>query len=322
MQVYPIKFDPIFKDRIWGGGKLRQVLKKQVEGDSVGESWEISGVPGDESIVVNGPYKGRTLTSLLQEFSEALLGSQIVRQRGPDFPVLIKFLDAREDLSIQLHPDDALAKKRHNSPGKTEMWYIMDADPGARLIVGFKEAVSRETYEEAIDSGTLTDLLHYREVKPGEAFFIESGTVHAIGGGILLAEIQQTSDVTYRVYDFERTDAEGNQRELHTDLALEAMDFGPNDSFVLDYDKFSNRVNKVAECPYFKTYYLNLDSPLVRDFGPQNAFRILICISGQAEVRCGNRTELLRKGETILIPAAAPDLTLISDSCELLEVTL
>ena len=322
MEIYPLKFDPIFKERIWGGNKLQQVLGKKTRGNSVGESWEVSGVPGDDSVICNGIYAGRTLSSLIAEFPEDILGREGLRRFGRDFPILIKFIDAKEDLSIQLHPNDALARKRHDAPGKTEMWYILDAEPGAKLIVGFEGEVKREVYQDALQSGTITDLLHHREVHPGEAYFIEAGTIHAIGGGVLLAEIQQSSDVTYRVYDYERIDDDGKQRELHTDLALDALDFKPNKSFFLDYAKSPNQMNTVAECPYFTTHYLKLNGSLERDLESRATFRILICVSGQAEVRTGAWTESIRQGETLLIPAASEDLRLTSTSCELLEVSL
>ena len=209
MELYPLKFTPILKERLWGGNKLATVLEKPTEGDRIGESWELSGVPGDISVVANGHYRGRTLKDLIAAYSRSLLGDRVLDLFGTDFPILVKFIDAREDLSIQLHPGDELARKRHGSFGKTEMWFVMEADPGSELIIGFNRDVSREEYQNALQAGRLLELLNYEPVGEGDTFFINSGKIHAIGGGILLAEIQQSSDVTYRVYDFDRDGSTG-----------------------------------------------------------------------------------------------------------------
>lgn len=320
MEIYPLKFQPVYKERLWGGNKLRTVLEKEVDGDTVGESWELSGVPGDATTLVNGPYAGKTLPELIGEFPEEVLGDEVLERFGKEFPILIKFIDARLDLSIQLHPGDELARTRHNSFGKTEMWYIMDADPGAELIVGFREDVSRERYQQALDRGTLTDLLHYQPVSPGDAFFINSGKIHAIGGGILLAEIQQSSDVTYRVYDFNRRDTHGNLRELHTDLALDAIDYKRREDFVLDYSKNPNTANRLARSPYFNTDFLKLD----RDRDLQldgKSFSIFMCLSGTATLEAGGVAEKFGKGETLMLPAACREALLKTSGCEILHVT-
>lgn len=322
MQVYPIKFNPIFKERLWGGQKLGSVLGKSIEGDRVGESWELSGVPGDVSVVTNGPYAGTSLQELAEAHPEALLGKEVHRRFGTAFPILIKFIDAREDLSIQLHPGDQLAQKRHGSPGKTEMWYIMDADPGAELIIGFNRDVTREEYQEALEGGNLLSLLHYEGVQPSDTFFIHSGKIHAIGGGILLAEIQQSSDVTYRVYDFDRRDPEGNPRELHTDMALEAMDYKRRDDFRISYPKEPNLENPMVKSPYFTTSYLELTQPTERPPSGPDSFAAYICVEGKAEFRCEGHRESLLRGETLLIPAAAGPLRIDTTGCRLLQVTV
>ena len=322
MEIYPLRFKPIFKERLWGGEKLRTVLGKPLVGSQIGESWEVSGVPGDVSVVAEGPLAGRSLTDLIDHDAEALLGRRVLERFGAEFPILIKFIDAQQDLSIQLHPDDRLARARHGSFGKTEMWYIMDADPGARLIVGFERDVSREEYEEALAAGRLTDLLHYQEVRPGDGIFIPAGKIHAIGAGVMLAEIQQSSDVTYRVYDFDRRDASGQLRELHTDLALDAMDFRCRDDFNIRYDRHADRPSTMAETPYFTTRYLRLTHPLEVDLREREAFTIYICVSGRARLRMGATRAGLETGQTLLIPAAAPQVQLETDGCELLEVTL
>lgn len=322
MNLYPLRFKPIFKARLWGGSKLRTVLGKPAIGSEIGESWEISGVPGDESVVADGPYAGQGLPELIAAYPEALLGRRVLERFGTEFPMLIKFIDAKQDLSIQLHPDDRLARARHNSFGKTEMWYIMDADPGARLIVGFERDVTRAEYQEALADGRLTDLLHYREVKPGDGIFIPAGKIHAIGAGVMLAEIQQSSDVTYRVYDFDRRDAAGKLRELHTDLALDAMDYKRRDDFILAYERKPDRPAVMAQTPYFTTNYLKLTHPYETALGKREAFTIYLCVSGEARVCLGDASATLKTGETLLIPAAADRLVLETTGCELLEVTL
>ena len=320
MELYPLKFQPIFKERLWGGNKLRTVLEKEADGDTVGESWELSGVPGDATTLVNGPYAGKTLPELIGEFPGEVLGNEVLERFGEEFPILIKFIDARLDLSIQLHPGDELARTRHNSFGKTEMWYILDADPGAELIVGFREDVSRERYQQALEGGTLTDLLHYQSVSTGDAFFINSGKIHAIGGGILLAEIQQSSDVTYRVYDFNRRDAQGKLRELHTDLALDAIDYRRRDDFVLDYSRQPNTSNSLARSPYFNTDYLKLDRDRDLQFDGKS-FTVFMCLSGTATLVAGGVAEEFRAGETLMLPAAVHKARLATNGCELLQVT-
>ena len=322
MELYPIKFTPILKDRLWGGHKLGTVLGKPIAGDRVGESWELSGVPGDVSNVANGPYSGRTLEDLIDNFPETLLGVQVLDRFGTDFPILIKFIDAREDLSIQLHPGYELALERHNSFGKTEMWYVMDAEPGSELIIGFNRDVSRQEYQKALNSGELLELLHCEPVGEGDTFFINSGKIHAIGGGILLAEIQQSSDVTYRVYDFDRRDAEGNPRELHTDLALDAMDYAQRDDFRVAYSRERNIPNAMVDSVYFKTSYLELDTTLTREFETRGSFRAYVCVGGSASLELGSYSVSIGKGETALLPAAAHELRIVTEDCKLLEVTL
>ena len=224
-ELYPLKFKPILKERIWGGSKLSTVLGKTISNDLTGESWEISAVKGDVSIVANGPLSGMSLQDLINKYQESLLGVHIYRKFGKEFPILIKYIDAKQDLSIQLHPNDELARARHDSFGKNEMWYIMDADPGSELIIGFNKDVDPVEYKASLENNKLTELMNYVPVNDGDTFFIHTGKVHAIGAGILLAEIQQTSDVTYRIFDFNRRDKEGNLRDLHTEMALEAIDY-------------------------------------------------------------------------------------------------
>ena len=246
LSLYPFKFQPILKERLWGGTKLETVLGKSLDSDIIGESWELSGVSGDVSVVANGNLAGKSLQEIIESYKEDLLGKAVYERFGNDFPILIKFIDAKQDLSIQVHPNDELAKARYNSFGKTEMWYVMDADPDAKLIVGFNKSVNKEEYQKHLNNKTLTEILYYEPVKEGSTFFINTGKVHAIGAGTLLAEIQQTSDITYRVYDFDRKDKNGNLRELHTELALDAIDYEKKDDFKVSYSKNENQINKMV----------------------------------------------------------------------------
>ena len=322
MQLYPLKFEPILKERLWGGTKLKDVFDKTIPSDITGESWELSAVPGDVSQVANGTLKGRSLQFLIDTYQADLLGHSVLERFGNEFPILIKFIDAKQDLSIQLHPNDELAKLRHDSFGKTEMWYIMDADPGAELIVGFNKDVEKLEYKESLEKNDLLALLNYEKVQEGDTFFINTGKIHAIGAGVLLAEIQQTSDVTYRVFDFNRKDKNGNLRELHTDLALDAIDYRKKDDFKVSYSKEKNTSNVMVDCPYFKTNALILDSSYQQDLALRDSFTILMCVKGNAMVQNEFGTVDVKKGETVLIPAISKQLTITTDNVHLLEVTI
>ena len=322
MNLYPLKFYPILKERLWGGTKLKEVLGKSINSDITGESWELSGVSGDVSIVANGELEGTSLQDLILKYPEDMLGKSVIERFGTEFPILIKFIDAKQDLSIQLHPNDELAKKRHNSFGKTEMWYVMDADPGAELIVGFNRPVTKEEYIKSMEGNNLLDLLNYEKVGEGDTFFINTGKIHAIGTGVLLAEIQQTSDITYRVFDFNRRDKDGNFRELHTELALDAIDYEKKDDFKISYLQERNTVNPMVSCPYFKTNFLDLGTSMELDIGRRNSFTIYICVAGSATVSNGFGEADLQKGETVLIPARSKNLHISTRNVKLLEVTI
>jgi len=317
MKLYPLQFEPILKERIWGGQKLKTILNKPIISDITGESWELSTVEGDVSIVANGEYKGKSLTELIDDNPNEILGTKVYERFGKQFPLLFKYLDAREDLSIQVHPNDELAKKRHNSFGKTEMWYVMQADKDARIIVGFKENSNANDYLENLKNKTLLSILDSVKVEQGDVFFLETGTVHAIGAGLVIAEIQQTSDITYRLYDFDRVDAAGNQRELHVDLALEAINYNKVDTHK-KYDRKPNQSNAVVDCPYFTTNFLPLDGEISVDkIG--NTFTAYMCVDGSFELECeGTKFEYI-KGDTILIPAALKTFVL-SGKASILEI--
>lgn len=317
--LYPIKFNPILKSRIWGGEKLKSLPNKDSKLRNIGESWEISDVQGDISVVCNGPLEGSTLRSLLQSLKADLIGEKNYSIFGDNFPLLIKFIDAREDLSIQLHPNNELAAKRHNSFGKTEMWYVMQADINANLIVGFNQKVTRENYLKHLENKTLTGILNFDKVSAGDTYFIEVGRVHAIGAGVMLAEIQQTSDITYRVYDWDRVDDQGNSRELHNDLAIDAIDFEMKDNFRVSYSKSENQSNTMVSCPYFTTNFLPVNGSIDKH-NDKDSFIIYLCVEGQVEISTGNFSEGLKMGETVLLPAAVKTWQITGKNAKLLEV--
>jgi mannose-6-phosphate isomerase len=322
MALYPLKFEPILKERLWGGTKLKTVLGKSISSEITGESWELSGVAGDVSVISNGKLAGTSLGQLIDAQAEALLGKGVVARFGKEFPILIKFIDAKQDLSIQLHPNDALAKERHGSFGKTEMWYIMDADPGSKLIVGFNKDVAKEEYSSHLQEDRLPELLNYEQVEPGDTFFINTGKIHAIGAGVLLAEIQQTSDVTYRVFDFNRKDKLGNLRELHTELAMDAIDYKKKDDFKVAYDHAPDKVNPMVACPYFKTSFMYLTKDFDQTLSQRDSFTIYMCVEGRASIANEHGSVTLVKGETTLIPASSKRVHIKTTGAKLLEVSI
>ncbi|MDR0834442.1 MAG: class I mannose-6-phosphate isomerase [Candidatus Symbiothrix sp.] len=300
--MYPLKFEPILKPIIWGGNQIA-AFKNLPATDGIGESWEISGVPGDVSVVSNGPLKGQSLTGLLEKNGEKLLGKAVYERFGTTFPLLIKFIDARTPLSIQVHPNDELAEKRHHSFGKTEMWYVVKADDGASLYSGFRKPVDVEKYVRSLADDTFTDYLQQHEVEAGDVFFLPAGRVHAIGAGCFMAEIQQTSNITYRIYDYNRTDANGNPRELHTDLAKDAIDY-----------RLTSPKKDVLPitCPYFTTDIIEIchcgldpqtpHTTLTRSHN--DTFVIYIGIKGKLTLTDASGISVtLQQGETVLVPA-------------------
>lgn len=322
MNIYPLKFKPLSKYRIWGGKKLNTVLNKDFKGDQIGESWEISDVEGDQTQVINGPLGGRTLKSLIQEFGADFLGKSVYERFGTDFPLLIKFIDAKTPLSIQVHPHDEVAKERHNSFGKNEMWYIMDADPEAEIIVGFNKKLTPESYLSYLENGKVLDVLNKEYIKAGDAYYIPTGRVHAIGEGVLLAEIQQTSDITYRIYDYERVEeSTGKTRDLHNDLALDVLDFTVYEQYKTKYTKQKNKVNTLIHTPYFKSNIIKISHNIQRDYTAIDSFVIYICTAGKLELMVDNDVYSLKKGETIVLPAAIKNIELVpGQTAEILEV--
>jgi mannose-6-phosphate isomerase len=307
-ELYPLQFVPILKERIWGGEKLKTILHKPIESKITGESWEIATVEGDISIIANGELQGKSLTAIIDDCPNEILGTAVYKKFGKQFPLLFKYLDAREDLSIQVHPNDALAKIRHNSFGKTEMWYIMQADENARIIVGFKEKSNANEYLENLKNNNLLSILDDVKVKTGDVFFLETGTVHAIGAGLVVAEIQQTSDITYRLYDFDRVDAQGKTRELHVDLALEAINYNKVDTYKT-YEKVSNESNVIVDCPYFTTNFIPLNGAIAVGKSGET-FTVYMCVEGHFEIEYNASKFSYKKGDTVLIPAAMKNFSL------------
>ena len=320
MLNYPIKFKPILKDKIWGGSKLRTILKKDTKSNHTGESWEISEVEKSVSIVSNGPLKGNSLTTILSHYKGLLVGKSNYEKFGEKFPLLIKFIDAKTELSVQLHPNDQLAKQRHNSLGKTEMWYIMQADEDAKINIGFNKYVTEADYIKHLDEGKIPEILNFETVQKGDSFFIKTGKVHAIGAGVLLAEIQQTSDITYRIYDWDREDHNGNRRELHTALAIDAIDFNHSNDFKIDYNKTINSSSEISSCKYFTTNFLPVEGELTKDYSNLDSFVIYMCVSGAADITVEGNTETIAMGQTVLIPARNNKVEISATHCELLEI--
>ena len=318
-QLYPLKFRPIIKETVWGGKKLREVLGKDAS-DKAGESWEISGVEGNISVVENGFLAGNNLQELVEIYMGDLVGDHLYERFGMEFPLLIKFIDASDYLSIQVHPDDAVARERHNSYGKTEMWYVIDSEDG-ELIAGFNRELDREKYLEHIKGGTLREIMNREKVAPGDIYFMPAGRVHAIGAGVMLAEIQQTSDVTYRIYDWDRVGLDGKPREMHTDLALDVIDFRYHSKYRTDYQPVNNGTVTAVDCPYFSTSVIRMDQPVDKDFNLIDSFVIYMCMEGSVKINYPGGVETLAKGQSVLIPAEIKNLSLIpEESSTLLEV--
>ncbi len=322
MNLNPLKFKPILKDKIWGGNKLRSVLNKPTESDNAGESWEISGVDGDISVVAEGPLEGRNLVELIDEFKGKLVGEKVFQKFGNKFPLLIKFIDANDDLSIQVHPDDELGMKRHNSFGKTEMWYVVDAEEGATLISGFNKPTNKEEYLEVFKAGNLIDILNREDVFNDDVFFLPAGRVHTIGKGLLIAEIQQTSDITYRIYDFDRVDANGIGRELHVEEAVDAIDYNFYDEYKTKYDQSANEA-EIGRSTYFITNRLIIEDSVHRNYSKFDSCIIIMCLKGSTQLKYENGTVDLKLGETLLIPNSIDSVTIKTEnSAKLLEVRI
>ena len=311
------KFKPILKSMLWGGDKIIPYKGIESNKSSVGESWEISGVKENESVVAEGPDAGMKLPELIARDKAALLGQSNYERFGKEFPLLIKFIDARQDLSIQVHPNDKLAWERHQSKGKTEMWYVVDADPGSRLRSGFAKSVTPDEYEQSIADNTITDLLQEYDIHAGDVFFLPAGRIHSIGAGAFIAEIQQTSNITYRIYDFNRCDDSGNPRELHTEMSKAAIDYSVLPDYRTYYDAQPDTLAQLVSCRYFTTSILKLTKPYGMELAELDSFVILICTKGNGTVTGSDGNSVaIRQGESILVPASETGLKIVPE-CEM-----
>ena len=304
-----LKLKPSCKDYLWGGHRLVEEYGKEYDGEILAETWELSCHPDGPSTIVNGAYAGKTLEEYIEAEGKEVLGTNCRRFR--DFPILTKFIDAKQDLSIQVHPDDELAKKRHNSFGKTEMWYVINATKGAGLYSGFSKQIDADEYVKRVEDNTIMDVLQRYEVNPGDVFFLPAGRVHAIGAGCFIAEIQQTSNITYRIYDYDRKGPDGKGRELHTELAKDAIDYTLYPDYRTHYKAHTNATVELAACKYFTTNLLDVDTIMVRDFSELDSFVVYICMEGKASIRDNKGNEIyIHQGQTVLIPADTDVVTI------------
>ena len=295
--MHPLKFKPILKTLVWGT-----------------ESWELSGVTNDESVVAEGPLAGKTIAELTKEYKGQLVGKHVYKNTGDEFPMLVKFIDAKQDLSIQVHPNDEVAAARHNgSKGKTEMWYVIGTKPGAHLLVGLKEKITPEIYEQKVADGTITDVLCRYDIQPGDVFFLPAGRIHAICGGSYIAEIQQTSDLTYRIYDYNRPGLDGKPRQLHTEWAKTAIDYTVYDNYRTEYPREKDEEMQVADCPYFTTSVYDLTLPYAKDLSDIDSFMVVMCLEGSGTLEVDGEEMSIGQGETVLIPADADDICFIPE---------
>ncbi len=319
--LYPFKFQPIFKKIIWGGSDIHEFKNISPRQEGIGESWEISGVEGNISVVDNGELAGKPIDEILRTNKARLVGKKVYDKFGDTFPLLIKFIDARDDLSIQVHPNDELAKKRHHSFGKTEMWYVIKATPNAFLYSGFATPITPDEYVKTIEDNSFTDKLQKYDVKPGDVFFLPAGRVHAIGAGCFITEIQQTSNITYRIYDYNRKDAQGNLRELHTELAKEAIDYNVYENYKTEYSAHINQPVELVTCEYFTTNLLEMDIPMARHYKALDSFVIYICMQGHCTLKDNKGNSIfMEQGETVLVPADTESgLIIPSETTKILE---
>lgn len=318
--IAPFKFVPYLKPVLWGGNKIAPFKGIESDCDNIGESWEISGVPGHESVVSEGPDKGLTLPELVKKYGAALMGSHVIEKYGDTFPLLVKLIDAKKDLSVQVHPDDALACKRHQSLGKTEMWYIVDTEPGARIYAGLSEKITPDDYTRLVEEKKIMDVVAAHDSAPGDIFFLPAGRIHAIGAGNLLAEIQETSDITYRVYDFDRRDANGNTRELHTELAKDAIDYTVYPEYKGSYDKNSKGETELVKCDHFDVRRVMVEGE-IHVTTEADSFVVIMCLDGECSVITGDVTTPMRRGETILVAASTAPFIIATGSATLLTAT-
>jgi len=321
-ELYPLKFETVLKEKVWGGNALAERYNKENEASvKIGESWELSAVSDNQSVISNGFLAGNNIEEVIEVYMGDITGDTIFEKFGNEFPLLIKFIEAREDLSIQVHPGNELAKKRHNAYGKTEMWYILESEKGSKIYSGFKEGVTKEMYEAALTDGTLADILNAEHPEARDFFFTPAGRVHAIGAGIVLVEIQQTSDITYRIFDWNRKNSGKERRELHTELALEAIDFKATEKTKLRCEPELNKAVNLVSCEFFNTSLMHFDKPVSKDYYLIDSFVVYICIEGGFKIRWEGESEHVSKGETVLLPAMIKEVTLVPEGeAHLLEI--
>lgn len=323
MQLYPLLFEPNLHEVVWGGNKLRPYKGMEPTTEPIGESWEVSAVPTSTSIISNGEWKGKDLISVINENPEAILGKAVSDKYQGKLPLLVKFIDAKRDLSIQVHPNDEMAMREHGKMGKSEMWYIIKADEGAHLYAGFKQEITPEEYQQRIADGTITEVLADHKVKAGDVFYLPAGRVHAICGGILLAEVQQSSDVTYRIFDYNRPGIDGKPRELHTELASQALDYHVEANYRTEYESESDRAVQIIDSPYFDVRVLDINKPMHRNLMKYDSFIITMCIEGNCKIRIRSTKDeiTLKEGHSTPIPAAIADYDVIplNDTSKVLD---
>lgn len=320
--LYPLKFLPVLKERVWGGSSLAaRYGKKADQGNRIGESWELSGIQGDISQVANGFLEGNSLEEIIEVYMGDLVGEEIFEKFGREFPLLIKLIDAADDLSVQVHPDDDLAKKRHHAWGKTEMWYILEATDDAIVYTGFKQEMSKESYTRSLEEGSIDKMLNREKPSPGDVFFLPPGLIHAIGKGVLLAEIQQASDITYRIWDWNRKGLDGNPRELHAGLSVDAVDLSTCDSCKIKPDPQLNGTVNLVDCDYFTTNIIEADRKMIKDYSLIDSFVVYLCTEGRAVLEWEDNAMDMRRGDTVLVPAIMDSMLINPDpAARLLEV--
>ena len=321
-ELYPLKFEAALKEKVWGGNALVTRFNKKYTGSHhIGESWELSAIADNQSVICNGFLAGNNIEELIEVYMGDITGDSIFEKFGNEFPLLIKFIEAQEDLSIQVHPNNDLAKKRHKAYGKTEMWYILDRKEGSKIYTGFKSGVTKEIYEEAVRNGGIENLMNVESVDPGDTFFTPAGRVHAIGAGIVLVEIQQTSDITYRIFDWNRKSSGKVKRELHTDLALDAIDFNQSGTNKIRVEPVLNKTVNLVSCEFFNTNIISLNKAIDKEYHFNDSFVVYICLEGEFSIRWDGNSEKVTKGDTVLLPAMIREVTLKPvNEARLLEV--
>ncbi len=311
--LYPLLFEPNLHPTVWGGRQIQKYKQLHATDEPIGESWEVSVVPSSVSIISNGPLQGRAFDDVVKEYGAELLGKSVYDKYNGEFPLLIKFIDAAADLSIQVHPDDEMAQREEGKNGKTECWYIIDAEPGAYLYAGMKERISKEEYVRRVEDSTICDVLARHNVKAGDVFYLPAGRVHAICGGILLAEVQQNSDITYRIFDYNRPGLDGRPRQLHTVQAMQAIDFNVEDEYRTMYTSEEQRANPCIESPFFTMRIVDTNRPFHRNLLKYDSFIVSMCLQGDCtiKIRSTGDSILLREGYSCLIPASIADYDVI-----------